>query len=67
MKVDILERRFKWNTKELPDPDPELSPEEVLKFYSGTYPELATANVKGPEFKSTYALYEFSSSYKPKG
>ena len=33
----------------LADPNPKLTVEEVRSFYSGQYPDLATAAITGPE------------------
>jgi PRTRC genetic system protein C len=61
IQVTQLERvfTFKKDGKEmqLKDPNPELTAQEVLKFYSGTYPELTNAMVEGPVVKNDKATY----------
>lgn len=42
-------RKFTFKEEELPDPDPRMSVNEVLDFYSGKYPELAAGIVSEPE------------------
>lgn len=47
--IDVLPRVFKFGDEELPDPDPTMTPEEVISFYSGRYPELVTGTIKNQE------------------
>ena len=53
LEIKGLQRVFKFRKGsseiELADPDNSLSPNEVMDFYSMTYPELTTASVHGPE------------------
>ena len=49
------------------DPDPEMTPEEVMQFYAGTYPELTTSNVHGPKMEGEVAVYEFKTTVGTKG
>ena len=53
LEIKGLQRVFKIRKGsseiELADPDNSLSPNEVMDFYSMTYPELTTASVHGPE------------------
>jgi PRTRC genetic system protein C len=42
---------------DLSDPNPEMTPEEVMKFYSGNYPELTNAIVDGPKVVGDKANY----------
>ena len=54
LEIKGLQRvfKFKKDSKELvlSDPNNELSVNEVMDFYSMTYPELTTATVHGPDF-----------------
>jgi PRTRC genetic system protein C len=52
---------------EIPDPDPSLSPENVMSFYSGLYPELTSATVHGPEYRDDRVVYRFKSVIGTKG
>lgn len=63
LEVTNLDRQFVFNKGgkdiDLKDPNPELSPEEVMKFYAGQYPELTNAIVEGPTVvkdKSSYKI-----------
>jgi len=51
----------------LPDPDQTMSPNEVRKFYSRTYPELLNSGVVGPEYKADKVVYTFKTSVGTKG
>lgn len=64
------ERRFVYNGMELPDPSPEgapLSTDQVRDAYAGTYPELATARVKGPTKDGSVDVYTFTQNVGVKG
>ena len=52
---------------ELADPSRDMKVNEVLDFYSGTYPELTTASVVGPEIKDDKVIYKFQSNVGTKG
>lgn len=52
---------------ELNDPDSNLSLNEVMDFYSMTYPELTTATVHGPEIQNDQAVYQFKTTIGTKG
>lgn len=67
LNVTSLQRVFKHGSKTLKDPDKSMSPVEVKKFYSGTYPELTTASVHGPSIVNEKAVYEFKASIGTKG
>ncbi len=63
LQVTALQRAFKYKKdgKEiaLPDPNPEMTAEEVLKYYGGTgqYPELTNGIVEGPTVVGDKANY----------
>lgn len=60
-------RVFKHKDQKLPDPNPALSPEEVMNFYANQYPELTTSNVHGPKIENDNAVYEFKTTVGTKG
>ncbi|MBL7942469.1 MAG: PRTRC system protein C [Flavobacteriales bacterium] len=66
-----LKRSFEFEVDgkelKLPDPNPRMTPDEVMSFYSNTYPELTTATVAGPEVKADKAVYEFKTTIGTKG
>jgi PRTRC genetic system protein C len=67
IQSDNMPRFFKYNNQELPDPNPKMSPEEAMSFYTNTYPELTNANVFGPEIVDDKVVYEFKSTVGVKG
>ena len=67
MKTEILKRVFLKDKTELADPSRDMKVNEVLDFYSGTYPELTTASVVGPEIKDDKVIYKFQSNVGTKG
>ncbi len=64
-----LKRVFKIEKSgvELPDPNPDMSEDEVMKFYSAQYPELTTATVDGPRVNNDKAYYSFKTTIGTKG
>lgn len=60
-------RVFKIKDNVLTDPNPMLSPEEVMAYYSNHYPELTTSNVFGPKIENDRAVYEFKTTVGTKG
>ncbi|NDV81358.1 PRTRC system protein C [Bacteroides sp. 51] len=67
LNVTGLERVFKHKDKTLSDPDAQMIPDEVMSFYSNTYPELTTSNLHGPKIEEDKAIYEFKSVVGTKG
>lgn len=71
LEMKGLKRVFKMkkdnSVLELNDPDPDMSLNEVMDFYSMTYPELTTATVHGPELDEDMAVYEFKTTIGVKG
>ena len=69
--AEKIERRFTYNGKSLKDPDDSLSPVEVAKYYSMTYPELTNGSIeyKGLVIKDKeeYMSYVLSTSIGVKG
>lgn len=51
----------------LPDPDPSMTPDQVMSFYSNTYPELCTSNVSGPKYEGDQMVYTFKTTVGTKG
>lgn len=71
LKKEALKREFVLESRSgktnLPDPDPNMSPEQVMSFYSNTYPELVTSNVHGPSYRENKVVYSFKTSVGTKG
>ena len=60
-------RTFQLVSTVLDDPNVNMSPTEVMDFYSMNYPELTTATVHGPEIEDDRAVYEFKTTIGVKG
>ena len=54
-------------TLRLGDPNPEMTVNNVMDFYSMTYPELTTATPHGPVMEDDCAVYEFKTTIGTKG
>jgi len=69
MALDIktMKRVFKHGKKELADPNIAMSPDDVMAFYSNTYPELTTSTVQGPKVMEDRIEYEFKTVVGTKG
>jgi PRTRC genetic system protein C len=67
VKVNELERKFKFNGKELPDPDPNMKPEEVMELYSRQYPSLTNGKIAGPFYEGSEEHWKLQGSYGTKG
>lgn len=67
-----LEREFSLTRNgkkiKLEDPGENLTPQQVLDFYSNTYPELINSKVDGPHYSEKgAAVYEFKTTVGTKG
>ena len=64
LEVTKLTRQFSFKKDgkdiSLPDPNPEFSANEVMKFYAGQYPELTNGVVEGPKVEDDKAHYTVS-------
>ena len=70
VEVKELERKFKFNGKELPDPDPKMKPEEVMAMYARQYPSLTNGEIAGPFYEGTkeqWKLQGKAPSYQMRG
>jgi PRTRC genetic system protein C len=72
LHVQTLSRKFVFSNNdeqiELPEVNPSLSPQQVMDFYTNTYPELTTATVEGPNIDGAgVAVYKFTSQIGIKG
>lgn len=66
-----LKRKFQLNkngkTVVLSDPSADMTPDQVMSFYTNTYPELVNATVSGPSYQQDFAVYEFRTTVGTKG
>ena len=67
MTATALTRHFEYNGTQLPDPNPELTPEQVQEFYATQYPELTNSHIQGPEPRGNKLVYSFSREFGSKG
>ena len=71
LEIKGLKRVFKLkkgnNMLRLDDPNSDISPLEVMDFYSMTYPELTTATLDGPVIEDDCMVYEFKTTVGTKG
>ena len=67
LKFDTVKRMIVYKGRELADTQPDASVEDVVRQHALTIPELATANVEGPEIKDGVATYTVSARLGTKG
>lgn len=67
LNVKVFPRVFKHRDLMLPDPNPDITPDEVMAYYSNQHPELTTSNVFGPKVENDQAVYEFKTTVGTKG
>ena len=66
-RLFIIGHKDKDKEIRLADPSVSFSPEAVMNFYTGTYPELVTAKLEGPVIKNDKVEYRFTSTIGTKG
>jgi PRTRC genetic system protein C len=67
LKAAVLPREFYYQGSRIPDPNPQMSVEEVRELLTPSYPEIATATVTGPEDTGTALRYIFARAIGSKG
>ena len=71
LTVENLKREFKFQKNgtpvTLPDPNPEMSIEEVMQYYAPTYPELTTAILEELVVEGKKAVYKVRTTVGTKG
>lgn len=67
MKISTPERIFTFSGSILPDPDKNMSTEQVRTFYANQFPELTTAAIGGPENVGGKLQYSFTRAIGTKG
>jgi PRTRC genetic system protein C len=70
--VQGVKRAFKMKKAgkmvDVPDPNPDFTPDEVMSFLSNQHPELTTSTISGPEMQEDgTAVYEFKTTVGTKG
>lgn len=61
-QIATMLREFSFKGDILPDPDPQMTPIEVIEFYSAKYPELTAAKINEPVEKDGKYLYNLEYS-----
>ena len=59
--------RHEGTELELSDPHTAFTPQNVMNFYSATYPVLTTAKIEGPEINNDRVEYHFVTNIGTKG
>jgi PRTRC genetic system protein C len=67
LKVVALPREFYYNGTKIPDPNPNMSVEQVRDMLTPRFPELATAAIQGPEDMGTEQRITFVRAIGEKG
>ena len=67
LKTSTLPREFVFNGARIPDPDPQMTIDQVRDLFTPSYPEIATATMTGPEDTGTSLRYSFSRAIGSKG
>lgn len=60
-------RVFRFNGRDLPDPHPEMTTDEVLNHYTGQYPQLLGGKVVPPTQEGDRLIYELRANFGDKG
>ena len=67
LKTSTLPREFVFNGSRIPDPDPQMSIDQIRDLLTPSYPEIATATMTGPEDTGMNLRYSFSRAIGSKG
>lgn len=67
MTTKVLKRVFAFNKTNLPDPDVNMTTEQVKDFYSNQYPELINANIGTPKYEEDKVVYPLETNLGTKG
>jgi PRTRC genetic system protein C len=67
LKTSSLAREVVFNGSRIPDPDPQMTIEQIRDLLTPSYPEIATATMTGPEDTGTSLRYSFSRAIGSKG
>lgn len=67
MKTSLLPREFVYNGAKIPDPNPDMSVEQIRDLLTAAYPEIGTAVIDGPEDAGNCLRYTFTRAIGSKG
>lgn len=57
--IKQAQRVFKMGSVELADPDPSMTPDQVIGLYAANYPQLKNATVTDPQLVANRLVYSF--------
>lgn len=60
-------RIFRYQARDLPDPDPSMKPDEVLAHYARQFPKLLGGKIVGPTIEGDAHVHELRASFGDKG
>lgn len=61
------QRVFRFNARDLPDPDPTMKPHEVLNHFARQFPKLLGGKVIDPTIEGDAHVYELRPNFGDKG
>jgi PRTRC genetic system protein C len=67
VQVQALERVFRYNGVDLPDPGQNFSPDQVKDLFTTNFPEMTTAVIEGPTESNGKLMFEFRRAVGTKG
>ena len=67
MTITPMKRIFEFQGIRLPDPNSEMTVEQVRGVFATQYPEIATAALTGPETVADKCVYRFERAIGTKG
>ena len=67
LKTALLPREFVYNGAKIPDPNPEMTVEQIRDLLTAAYPEISTAAVSGPEDAGRCLRYTLTRAIGSKG
>lgn len=65
--LTTVQRVFRFNGRDLPDPDATMKPTEVLTHYARQFPKLLGGKVIDPVHEDGKHVYEMRASFGDKG
>ncbi len=67
MQPKPVQRVFRHGTRNIPDPDPSLTPEQVRALLTAGDPSFASAVLQGPTYENGTAIYTLTTTVGTKG
>ena len=67
MNIKNIPRVFKFNGKEIADPNPALTPDEVVSLLMNEYPAMTNAKVESKGISDDKDIYDINTKMGTKG